>query len=138
MLLYDLNASCNLPDFTSYLNEIKYHVEQLLNTHQAIINWPQAYTELARSRLSYGIQPYWLMHYSNNNQYYDFCLNLAHMLMAHEPRLHDVQVSVADTAISSDLMLHLHIRAGIIFDKKRSDIVMESSLSSLTKRVTIL
>ena len=112
------------------LRELKLSVrrdlENLLNTRQCCVSWPEHLKELKQSLLNYGIPDLTGASLSSAKERDDLCRALQAVIARHEPRFKSVRVTGLDNAEPLDRTLRFRIEALLLVDPAPEPIVFDS------------
>jgi type VI secretion system protein ImpF len=118
------------------LRELKQSVrrdlENLLNTRQRCLEWPDGLKELRQSLVNYGIPDFTGANLGAASDHEDFCRTLQAIIRQYEPRFKTVKVSLLTNVEPLDRTLRFRIDALLIADPAPEPVVFDSTLEPVT------
>ena len=119
------------------LASLRRDLEWLLNTRSCATTPPAALTQLRRSLLSFGVSDFIGANMTTVEQRRTFAGRLEATIIACEPRLQGVAVSVLDPRESSERVLRLRIEATILLEDAAVPVLFTSSVNPTTLRFSV-
>jgi len=111
---------------------IRSHLEDLLNTRARRFSFPSNLKELNQSVLTYGMSGSSHTNLSNHTEKQRLCEDIEKAIVAHEPRLKNINVTWQEGSLDNNFTLH--IQASIKQNNNVEYIFFESQLDPLQQQ----
>lgn len=117
---------------------VRRDLENLLNTRQRCVGWPDDLTELEVSIINYGIPDFAAIALSSEDGREEFRDAVERTIRRFEPRFKSVSVKLLDNAEPLDRTLRFRVDALIHADPAPEPIVFDSVVDSATRTFSVV
>jgi type VI secretion system protein ImpF len=118
-------------------DSVRRDLENLMNTRYRIVEPPDAYPQLARSLLNYGLPDLATVNTIDIEKKREFTGNLESILRNFEPRFKSVRVTCLENTDQNDRTLRFRIEAVLYADPAPESVVFDSVLEPVTRTVDV-
>lgn len=120
--------------YDEMINDIKYNLENILNTRKLFMDELKTYPALAQSLLNYGLRDFSDSYYGNKVFQKQLCAEIAEVIAQLEPRLHKISVSITNNASAINRCLEFTIDATLFISKRQIHASFTSSLEIIKQQ----
>lgn len=132
-----LDDGAGRPNLAQMRQAVRRDLEWLLNARRSWIPCPEAYVELEKSVLGYGLPDFTVMELSTQGGRQWLCDEVKDTIIRFEPRLVRVKVAMRDTDTPLDRLLRLRIDAVLLVDPVPQPVAFDSELEPVSLSVTL-
>lgn len=115
-------------------DDIRCHLEKLLNARTLCVHWPKHLKQLDQSLLNYGIEDFTHQHFNNEALSQALCESITKIIQRFEPRLNHIKVQLLQNEHDIERELHIRIEATIVSNINQDSTVFESNLDITRQR----
>jgi type VI secretion system protein ImpF len=119
-------------------DSVRRDLENLLNTRQRCLGWPEGCDELALSSVNYGIPDFTGADLASAERREAFRATIEDVIRQFEPRFVSVHVTMLDNSEPTDRTLRFRIEALIYADPAPEPLVFDSYLDPASRGVAVL
>jgi type VI secretion system protein ImpF len=123
-------------DVTQMTHAVRRDLEDLLNTRQTNAGIPEAFVEVHRSILGYGLPDFASVNASTPEERDRIGRVIETVIARYEPRLRDVRVRVLDTDVVSERTVRFQVEARLAVDPA-PEVEFETVLELLSGRTSV-
>ncbi len=122
----------NNDDLYTMHDEIKSHLELLLNTRSSTLSCQPEHKQLDQSIVNYGVPDFMDIQYGSEKSQQKLCDEIRRVIQNYEPRLQNINISFIESE-NKDRVLRLHIEATISYENESTPVAFESYIDPLNQ-----